>query len=251
MSTKDATIPPGDPVDQAPPPPARARGDASPSDRAHIERAIVGYLRRGNPYKADLLLVDLGDGPFLVKDYADKSWRRRLLGRIQIAREAAAYRHVGSLEGIPRFLGRIDGLALAVEHLRASQLSADPTRHQRAREHLEGLKRVIDGLHRRGLVHLDLRGKSNVLVGEDGAIRVVDLAGAVRFRPGSAAHRTLGRLLASADRHAWLKWKARLLPGELEAGEESALDRYRWLRRLWLFNRRHARPVDPRSRRSR
>ena len=234
---RPATLPSGGGPDQGP-----------GLDRARIERGIVGYLRRGNPYKADLLLVDLGQGPFLVKDYADKSWRRRVLGRIQIAREAAAYRHLGALAGVPRFLGRVDRWALAVEHVRAGQLSADPQRHPRAREYLDRLRAVIDGMHRKGLVHLDLRGKSNVLSGKQGELWVVDLAGGLRFRPGSIVHRTLGRLLESADRQAWLKWKARLLPGELEADEEAALDRYRWIRRLWLFNRRHASPIDPRSR---
>jgi predicted Ser/Thr protein kinase len=184
--------------------------------------------------------VDVGDGPMIVKDFGGKSFWWRLLGRIQIAREYRAYRWLAGAEGIPALIGRVDAYALAFESIRGEQLAFARDRHERAGVYLARLRRVLDGLHERGLVHQDLRGRENVLVGEGGEVVVVDLASAVRFRPGSLAYRLFFPLLARTDEAAYLKWKAMLSPGSLSEQERRFLARHRRWRRLWPFNRKGA-----------
>ena len=100
---------------------------------------------------------------------------------------------------------------------------------------------LVDRLHATGLAHLDLN-RQNLMRTASDEIVAVDLAGAVWFRPGGLAHRLLFRLFSVADETAYLKWKARLTPGSLDAAEEKRFRRLKALRALWPFNRKPPRP---------
>lgn len=195
-------------------------------------------LKQGGPTKADLLIVDVGEGPLVVKDFAAKPWWVRLIGRVQISREAGAYRWLGAFDGVPAFLGRIDAHALALERIDGEQLAFAPDRHTRADVYVARLRELLDRLHARGVVHHDLRGRENLLVRPDGSLVIVDLAGAVWFRPGSIAHRLFFGRLRVTDEAAFLKWKSLLTHGRLAPEEEAFLERFRRLRVLWPFNRK-------------
>lgn len=209
--------------------------------RDELAGATLSVLSAGTPRKADLSLVDVGQGLLVVKDFGGKSFWVRLLGRLQIARECRAYRWLGPIPGIPRFVGRVDAHALALARVEGEQLAFAEHAKSEGEKHLAGLRRVIDRLHAAGLYHQDLRGRENVLVGSDGEIVLLDLAGAVCLRPGSLMHRVLGPLLALSDEAAYLKWKALLAPGRFTPEEQRFLERFRFWRRLWVFNRKRKR----------
>lgn len=176
----------------------------------------------------------------MVKDFAGKGLWGRTIGRIQIGRETRGYRWLGDWPGVPRFLGRIDALALALERVDGRQLAFARDRHPEGREILSRLREWIDGLHAKGLAHLDLRGRENVLLRPDGRLVVVDLAGAVRLRPGGLLHALFFRFLAITDEAAYLKWKQLLDPERLTDEEQAFLHRFRRLRSFWIFNRKPA-----------
>jgi serine/threonine protein kinase len=67
-------------------------------------------------------------------------------------------------------------------------------------------------MHRRGVAHLDLRHRSNVLVGEDGDPILIDFGSALTFRPGGLLARWLLPLLGRLDLAAVEKWRSRLSP---------------------------------------
>jgi hypothetical protein len=209
-----------------------------PPVRRDLRSEAVRVLKQGGPTKADLLLVDLGQGQLVVKDFARKKWWVRLAGRLQIARECRAYRWLGPMRCLPRLAGRVDAHALAIEWIRAGELAVSPHRVEHGREFLERLREVVRRLHGAGLAHLDLRGRENVLVDDDGRIFVLDLASAIWFRPGSLAHRLLFSRLAAVDEAALLKWKRLLEAGPYSEAEQAFLDRFRIWRALWPFNRK-------------
>ncbi|HKQ62756.1 MAG TPA: hypothetical protein VJS92_15805 [Candidatus Polarisedimenticolaceae bacterium] len=194
-------------------------------------------LKRGEAYKADLLLVDLDHGPTVVKDFHHKRTWVRLAGRLQVARECRAYRWLGTLSGVPRFYGRIDAHALAFEHLAGRPLGTAPDRAQGGSEKLRRLREVIDRLHARGLVHWDLRARENVLVDATGTIYVLDFASAMWLRPGGLAHRLLFGWMRRIDESAYLKWKQLLGAGPYTPEEQAFLRRFHAWRPLWPFRR--------------
>ena len=217
---------------------ARAEGCRVPK-RSEPAGATKWVLRSGRRKKADLIVVDLGEGPMLVKDFASKPLLYRFLGRIQTSREVRSYRRLRGETCVPALVGRIDRHAFAVEEVPGELLVYSASRFREADRYLARLEQRVARLHELGIAHMDLRSRDNVLLRSDGEIVLVDLAGAVHLRPGSFLHRLLFRLLTMPDRAALLKWKWMLAPDRLTAEERIRFDRFQLARRLWPFNRKY------------
>ena len=174
----------------------------------------------------------------VVKDFGDKRWWVRLIGRLQIWTEQRAYRRLAGVEGVPYFFGRVDPYALAIEHIDGTPLGVLPDRTRDGVARFQRLSRIVSEIHARGVVHWDLRARRNVLIRPDGSIVVVDFAGAMSLRPGGWLHGLLFRWFRSADRSALLKWKEILDAGSWTDEEAEFVRRHRRWRRLWIFNRK-------------
>ena len=174
----------------------------------------------------------------VIKDFGDKRWWVRLIGRLQIWTEQRAYRRLAGVEGIPQFFGRVDPYALAIEHIDGTPLGVLPDRTRDGVARFQRLSRIVSEIHARGVVHWDLRARRNVLIRPDGSIFVVDFAGAMSLRPGGWMHALLFRLFRSADRSALLKWKEILDAGSWTDEEAEFVRRHRRWRRWWIFNRK-------------
>jgi serine/threonine protein kinase len=77
-------------------------------------------------------------------------------------------------------------------------------------------------MHARGVAHLDLRHRSNVLLAADGSPVLIDFGSAVCLRPGGLAARLVLPLLARVDRGALRKWRAKLAAQPSGGGASSA-----------------------------
>jgi hypothetical protein len=151
-----------------------------------------------------------------------------------VARELRAYRALAGHPDVPRLLGRLDAYGFALEHRPGRRLS-----RQRAAElppdFLARLAQAIAGMHARGVAHLDLRHRSNVLVDAAGAPVLIDFASAVCLRPARWPDRVLLRWLARLDERALAKWRAKLAQplergtggagGSSEGGRSASLPR--------------------------
>ncbi len=228
----DESITPGTPAAPALDRPVRAPG------RDQLAGKTIDRLREDRPYNADLLIVDAGEGPVVVKDFAPKPWWVRLMGWILISHECRAYRRLGEMRGVPAFVGRVDRYALAMESVTGIQLTTSPDRYDRGEFYLNELAKVLDRFEERGFLHLDLRGRQNVLLRDDGELVVLDLAGAFWFRPGSFLHRIFSPLIAWNHRNTMAKWKVLLAPDSLTDEDLASLRRFRNLQFVWLFNRK-------------
>ena len=178
--------------------------------RANLAERTRQVLNRGGRRNPDVYLVEGDAGPVVVKDFTPRAALvRRWLGPWLLDRELSAYRRLEGLPAVPRPLGRIDRHAFAVEYRPGERVS----RKLRGRvppEFLGELAEAIQAMHARGVAHLDLRHRSNVLAGEDGHPILIDFASAVCLRPGSLAARLLLPLLVRVDRRALAKWRVRL-----------------------------------------
>ncbi|MCR9097360.1 MAG: hypothetical protein NXI30_24340 [bacterium] len=175
-------------------------------------RSILNEGGSGNP---DVLLVEgerADDPPVVVKDYAPRAeWVRRFLAPSLLRREARAYRRLEGVPAVPRLLGCVDELALVLEY-RPGQLLSRSLRGMLPETFLPELESAIAEMHRRGVVHLDLRHRSNVLAGEDGHPVLIDFASALRFDVSKPWGRALCAALGRFDRRALEKWRVRLIP---------------------------------------
>jgi RIO-like serine/threonine protein kinase len=84
-------------------------------------------------------------------------------------------------------------------------------------------------MHERGVVHLDLRQRKNILVDGDRPW-VIDFANALRGR--------LASKLAGVDESALLKWKQRNWPHLVTDADRASLKKHKFLRKFWIFTPR-------------
>jgi predicted Ser/Thr protein kinase len=186
----------------------RARLAGRPRRRLHAGRNIT---------KATVDLVDLDGRDIVIKDVAARPWPvRAWLGPWQLDREARAYGRLEGIAGVPRFLGRLDRQAIAVEFVPGGDL-ASAQRGTLPAVFFDRLESLVGRLHERGVAHGDLH-RHDVIAGPAGQPYVVDFSTAVFAGPGSGfLSRLLFRHMRDADRRSVAKLRHRFLPGSADA----------------------------------
>jgi hypothetical protein len=182
-------------------------------DRRELARRTLAVLGRGGRRNPDVLLVDLGERRVVVKDFAPRGpLVRALLARWLVEREARAYARLAGHPNVPRLLARPDALALVFEHRPGRRLSRRLA-SSLPPDFLDRLEAAVAAMHERGVAHLDLRHRSNVLVDAGGDPVLIDFASAMCRSPdGGRLVGALWRALARLDRAALAKWRSRLQP---------------------------------------
>jgi len=186
---------------------------------SHTEKVLI----KGRLTKADVFITRSGRERFVVKDYTRKGfWERNLVGRVVIGREARAYAALAGTEGLPARFKRLSAFAFAVEYLEGKDFGV-VERGEIGPEVICQFERIVNGLHERGWVHLDLHRRTNVLL-VDGKIYIVDLASALH--PGRLPFigKFLTWLIGIADSLSLIKMKTIYGPELLSPRERT------WLR---------------------
>jgi tRNA A-37 threonylcarbamoyl transferase component Bud32 len=177
--------------------------------RATLADSRVRVLSEGGARGADVLLVRHEGALCVVKDFAGRGRLARLLARRLVRRELRAYRQLAGHPAVPRVVAEVDDLAFAIEY-RPGRIMGPALASRVPASFVDDLRTAVSSMHARGVVHLDLRHRSNALAGEDGRPVLIDFASAQCFRPGSVAARSLLPLLALIDRRAVDKWERQL-----------------------------------------
>lgn len=198
--------------------------------------AVAGIeteIARDNFAKADVSIATFRGNRFVIKDFSRRGfWERNMIGRVVIGREHRAYRALAGIEGLPNQFKRLNPFSLAIEYLEGRDLGGF-RRHEIGPGIVLQFERIVNELHERGWVHLDLQRRSNIML-VNGRVFVIDLASA--FHPGGVPviGRLLVRLLGFADRLSLVKVKHLFAPELLTAGERRMIR----IRNLFTSRRR-------------
>lgn len=200
--------------------------------REDLKRSI--YLVKGRAGKPDLNQVEVEGRSLMVKDVRRKYFLLRwTLGLWLIHKEWKIYSRLTGMKGVPQPVERIDRFAFAMEFIPGrSILRGDPL----PSSFFSDLERVLGEVHGRGVVHLDLRHKGNILVSEKGEPFLIDFNSSFAFKEKGFLRRYLFPLLRWVDYGGLLKLKERISPSLMTPEELAFLKRFDRLRRLWIFN---------------
>lgn len=197
--------------------------------------SVDGIHRAGAAYKARIVRARRGDLACIIKDLTPmRPLFRWLYGRRMLRREAAMLEKLAGFAAAPRLVERIGRDAIAVERV--------ATRYKYLRKKippaampgvLAALGEAVAGLHRRGIVHLDLRQRKNILVPADDRVVLIDFESARDLGTGFLGRRVLMPLLGRIDRAAVLKWRVKFTPDQVSEEERRRLRRHDALKRLW------------------
>lgn len=191
-------------------PSATSLGDVT---RENLQERVVHVLNRGRSRNPDVFLVETGAGVVVVKDFSPRApWVRNFFGPWINRREIRAYRALDGHRGVPRLFGELDAQAFAVEYRPGHYVNRSQA-HGISPTFLDELEEDIEEMHRRGVIHLDLRHRTNILLGRDGHPVLLDFASAlVSRRPDGWCAGCLQFLFGGVDRWALKKWQERLTP---------------------------------------
>jgi RIO-like serine/threonine protein kinase len=200
--------------------------------REDFEHSI--FLVKGRAGKPDLNRVEVEGRSLIIKDVRKKNFILRwTLGLWLIHKEWKIYSRLAGMKGIPQPVERVDRFAFAMEFIPGrSILREEPLPPSFFQE----LERMLGDIHERGVVHMDLRHKGNILVSEKGEPFLIDFNSSFAFKEKGFLRRSLFPLLRWVDYGGLLKLKKRISPSLMTPGELTFLKRFDRLRRLWIFN---------------
>jgi len=188
---------------------------------SHIERVLI----KGRFTKADVFVASSAGRRCIVKDFSKKGfWERNLIGRIVIGRESRAYAALSGIDGLPSHFKRLSPYAIAIEYLEGKDLGG-LGRGEIGPGVVLQFEKIVDELHERGWVHLDLHRRTNIML-IDGKVFVVDLASALHTGSIPLIGRYLTRLIGIADRLSLIKMKSIFSP-ELMTAQDRKLIKIR------------------------
>jgi len=204
--------------------------------REEAERLSADAPGETLAWKPAIWTLTAKDCPVVIKDVRRTTpLFRYTLGRMCIRREERIYQRLDGLPFVPRYLGRLDKDAIILERIEATPIQRFG-REEVGPAFFDQLQECVDALHRRGVVHMDLRHRSNLLIGSDGKPRILDFEAAFYFGTNFLARWLLVPLLAPVDRSAVTKYRIRY---EQELTGPQAR-KHRWfglMRKLWVFGR--------------
>jgi RIO-like serine/threonine protein kinase len=170
----------------------------------------------------------------MVKDVRRKNFFLRwTLGFWLIHKEWKIYSRLAGMQGIPQPIERIDRFAFAMEFIPGRPILRGESLPL---SFFKELERALREIHERGVVHMDLRHKGNILVSEKGEPFLIDFNSSLAFKEKGLLRRYLFPLLRWVDDGGFLKLKKRVSPSLMTPEELAFLKRFDRLRKLWIFN---------------
>ena len=189
-------------------------------------------LGKQGPFRPTVRLLLPDKTPFVAKDYrACTPLYRWTVGAWSLRRERSALSRLRGLQGVPEMQGLAGRWILVMTHLQGKDLGK-ARKWRQTPEFFDELMALVGEMHARGVFHLDLRQRRNVLVRPGRHPAVLDFGSALCLRPGTP----IARFLARIDRSGVLKYKRRANPDSLTRSEARALRKVERRRRLWPFS---------------
>ena len=189
-------------------------------------------LRNGKWANARVDLVNINGCDWTVKDFSTRVWWvRNTVGRFLIRRELRVLKQLQGIEGISQDSFRIDAFAMATQFVPGTILAQIKTKEVPV-EFFPQLEALVQLMHSRNLVHLDIRGPKNLLLRPDGTPGIIDFQSSLstRWLP-----RFMCDILEDIDiggvYKRWNLWQPQTLNDE----RRTILERSNRFRRFWLF----------------
>lgn len=156
----------------------------------------------------------------VLKDYSHSSRGfRTFIAPFLVYREIRALRTLDDVYGVPKFVRKLSSHAFLIEFVPARRIRFAEDRVDWS-EFIAGVERLIGVLHKKGVMHGDLRNATNILVDEQQHPVFVDFVSAVhRGHPLNIFSLILFKLCLPIDHGALFKLKEKYAP-ELIAPEE-------------------------------
>jgi serine/threonine protein kinase len=210
--------------------------------RTQLEGCEQQLLSRGSRWKPAVLRVVDADGRVrIVKDCLCVSPLTRWAARYLMGRERRIMRRLEGMKGFPVVQEVVDRNAFTMNEMAGEPLQPETFRLA-PRRLADALLEMAAAMNERGVFHLDLRQRQNVLIGKGLKVAIIDFGAA--WAPNPMTRWLFGGLLRQVDRSAALKYLALFAPEHLTRNEAEEVLRGLRKRKLWLLSPYRSRGIE-------
>lgn len=203
-------------------------------NRNWLEKTPKQLVKKGASTKPDLYIIEIDGKNYIIKDIHKKNIFYRLtIGPWLVKKEWNVYLRLSGIKGIPKVFNRIDRFAFLMEYIHGREIRRNDNLSS---TFFNALEKIISEIHSKGVVHLDLRHKGNILVNENGEPFLIDFNSSLLFKKNGLLRRLLFPILMKVDYGGFLKLKQRVCPFNMSPEEVSFLKRINRFRKFWIFN---------------
>ncbi len=170
----------------------------------------------------------------VIKDFHHSPWFvRKSVAKMFVNQEVKALTRLQGIPGISRHCYRLSELGMAYPYVAGTPLRTLAKEGKVLSESFfRQMEKMVAAMHRRGIVHLDLRNLGNVLCTEQGTPHFIDFQSAIGYR---RFPRWLQRFMRGSDLSgAYKAWK-KLGNTPLPAEKAQFFERYNQVRKRWIF----------------
>jgi len=194
----------------------------------------VAILNRGKWANADVCRVLRGGEELVYKGFDERSFVVRwTIGFFLTRREIKFLRQLDGVSGIPGNVQRCSPCAFYCQYLDGETLGTTKKRGERLpRDYFIRAEKLLEEIHKRKIVHLDLRRGNNWMVCSDGMPAVIDFQSAlnVAFLP-----EIIRSKLSEIDLSGLYKCWTATCEEPLDSARQALLKRVNRTRKLWIF----------------
>ena len=212
--------------------------DQTEKAKVHLlgkEWNIVKKITAEKALKPDILIVEESEQFLVAKDFRNKTWIARYIwGPLNICYEKFLLNKLAGVAKIPQVIALEEYNCLLISRIEGDEIKK--CHHLLAIDFFDQLLKIADDLHARGVLHLDLGHKSNIMVDQDGNPAIIDFNVSL-YLPPNSFFRPLIRLLSKIDRYSILRLKVKFRPQDATPAEKKGVERFLRLRKLWIFDR--------------
>ncbi len=185
--------------------------------------------------KPDILIAE-NDGEFIVaKDFRNKIWlARSFWGPLNIMYEKFILQKLKGITGIPEFIGLEDYNCLLLSYIDGDIIKKSC--QNIAPGYFDRIFNIVEEIHARGVLHLDLGHKSNIMVRKNGNPAIIDFNTSI-YLPLNSFFSPILRLLSKIDTTSIMRLKVKFRPQETTFSERQQVKKFLLIRKLWIFDK--------------
>lgn len=190
----------------------------------HKGRFANAIVYRYKDDRFDLVIKDFQHSPWIV---------RKTVARLFVNQEYKALDRLSGMSGVSNEFHRLSAISIAYSFIKGTPLrTLNKQNKTLPKLFFNQLEHRVSEMHRRGLVHLDLRNLGNILVGEDGQPYFIDFQSAITY---SRFPNWLQRIMRGADLSGVYKAWSALCEHPMANYKKAFFIHYNQLRKRWIF----------------
>lgn len=191
-------------------------------------------LHKGKWANADVYRLEYDGKTMIYKGFDNRSFLVRwTIGVLLTRRETKKLLQLAEIEGIPGDVERCSKFAFRSDFIEGETLGMLYGKKEHVSiEYFLQAERLLKEMHKKGIVHLDLRRGTNWMIDAEGKPAIIDFQSALNI---ACLPRFLRRKLYEVDYSGLYKLWDKVCEAPLDDNRRKLLDRVNRSRKFWIF----------------